>query len=284
MFRSVFIILHLLEKFYRKLKNHLQNGQISFIMNLPHERQVIKMAKYSIITYNDGDNRTTKIAEIIDILADYSPDLFGLQETQEIHMPLYAAGLPAYGYVYFDNDGTTYNSQPIFYRKDKFELLESGIKWLSDTPEKQFSKFAESAYTRSYTYALLKDLASGEKFLMVNTHIDYTSEGNVKQVKKLIELTRADFPGVPMLYTADWNMYRDSKGYAILKENGMIATEAFLPDAKLDGTCVGGTAAIDFCFVDERCFKGVAYKVINDHKYSETASDHYPVYTEIETV
>ena len=85
------------------------------------------MAKYSVITYNDGDNRTTKIAEIIEILSDYSPDLFGLQETQEIHMPMYADGLPAYGYVYFDNDGTTFNSQPIFYRKDKFELVESGI-------------------------------------------------------------------------------------------------------------------------------------------------------------
>ena len=242
------------------------------------------MAKYSIITYNDGDNRTTKIAEIIDILTDYSPDLIGLQETQEIHMPMYADGLPAYGYVYFDNDGTTYNSQPIFYRKDKFELLESGIKWLSNTPEKQFSKFEESAYTRSYTYALFKDVATGEKLLMANTHIDYVSVANAMQVKKLIDLTRADYPDVAMFYTADWNMYRDSKGYKVLKDHGMIATEEFLPDAKLDGTCVGGTTAIDFCFVDARYFRGTAYKVVKDHKYSETASDHYPVYTEIETV
>lgn len=253
-------------------------------MDTCYERQVLMMTKYSVITYNDGDNRTTRIAEIIKILSDYSPDLFGLQETQQIHMPMYAAGLPAYGYVYFDNDGTTYNSQPIFYRKDKFELLDSGIKWLSDTPDKQFSKFEESAYTRSYTYALLKDLATGETFLMANTHIDYTGAANAMQVSKLIELTRKDFPNVPMFYTADWNMFRDSKGYAILKENGMIATEEFVADAKKEGTCVGGTTAIDFCFVDERYFKGVAYKVVKDHEFSETASDHYPVYTEIERV
>jgi len=242
------------------------------------------VAKYSVITYNDGDNRTTHVAEIIQILSDYAPDLFGLQETQEIHMPIYAEGLSAYGYVYFDNDGTTYNSQPIFYRKDKFELLESGIKWLSDTPEKQYSKFEESAYTRSYTYALLRDLATGEKLLMVNTHIDYTSAANKKQIEKLVELTRGEYADVPMFYTADWNMRRDSKGYAALNAYGFKATEEFLPDAKLGGTCVGGTTAIDFCFVDERFFKGVAYKVINDHPYSETASDHYPVYSEIETL
>ena len=119
---------------------------------------------------------------------------------------------------------------------------------------------------------------------MVNTHIDYTAAGNPKQVRRLIELTRADYPDVAMFYIADWNMYRTSEGYTVLKENGMIATEEFLPDAKRAGTMIGSDAAIDFCFVDQRYFKGAAYKVINDHKYSETASDHYPVYTEIETV
>lgn len=241
------------------------------------------MTKYSVISYNDGDNRTTRVDQISRILADYAPDLFGLQETQEIHMPLYAAALPAYKYVYFDNDGTTYNSQPIFYRADKFEMLESGIKWLSDTPDVR-SKFPESAYTRSYTYALLRDLATGERFLMVNTHLDYVSEATSRQITKLIEMTRADYPDTPMFYIADWNMYRTSPGYAILAENGFPATETFLPDAKLDGTIVGGTAAIDFCFVDQRYFKGVAYKVINDHEFSETASDHYPIYTEIERI
>ena len=67
--------------------------------------------------------------------------------------------------------------------------MESGIKWLSDTPDKQYSKFEESAYTRSFTYALLRDLSTGEKLLMANTHIDYTSAANAMQVEKLIELT-----------------------------------------------------------------------------------------------
>ena len=78
-------------------------------------------------------------------------------------------------------------------------------------------------------------------------------------------------------------MYRTSDGYAILAENGMIATEEQVPNANKAPTFEGGTA-IDFCFVDQRYFKGVAYKVIDDHAYSKTASDHYPVYTEIEYI
>ena len=67
-------------------------------------------------------------------------------------------------------------------------------------------------------------------------------------------------------------------------ENGMKATEEFLPDADKKGTMVGSSVAIDFCFVDTKYWKGTGYKVITDHEYSNTASDHYPVITEIERI
>ena len=78
------------------------------------------MGKYSIMSYNDGDNKTTKADQIVAILRDCDPDIFGLQEVQAIHAPKYAKDLGVYDYVYFDNDGTTYNSQPIYYKRDKF--------------------------------------------------------------------------------------------------------------------------------------------------------------------
>lgn len=243
------------------------------------------MNRYSVITYNDGDNRTTRANEVSKIIADHSPDIFGLQETQEIHIPVYLDNLKIYGCVYYDNDGTTYNSQPIFYKKDKFALLESGIRWFSDTPDKQFSKYPESAYVRSYTYALLEDKQSKKTVLAVNTHIDYVEAANVKQIKRLIELTSKEFANVPTIYTGDWNMRRASNGYKVLEDAGFIATEEMVKDAKKDGTCVSGEdKTIDFCFVDKNTVKGVAYRVINDHEYAKTASDHYAVYTEIEII
>lgn len=244
-----------------------------------------KMSRYSVITYNDGDNRTTRPEQISEIIKDISPDIFGLQEVQEIHAPVYAENLGIYDYVYYDNDGTTYNSQPLYFKRDKFELLEDGIKWISDTPSVR-SKLEESAYTRSFTYAKLRDKETGEMFVAVNSHIDYMGAANVKQVELIVDMTRAMFPDTAIFYIADWNMRPESAGYAKMGEKGCAAVETFLPDADMCGTEVGEgiTKTIDFCFVDKKYWRGAAYKVIRDHKYSDTASDHYPVYVEIERI
>ena len=49
------------------------------------------------------------------------------------------------------------------------------------------------------------------------------------------------------------------------------------------GTALGKNVAghIDFCFVDLDLSIPVGYEYISNHQYSETASDHYPVYAEI---
>ena len=243
------------------------------------------MTRYSVMSYNDGDNMTTKVHRIAAIIKSCNPDLFGLQEVQLVHAPGYAVALPEYDYVYFDNDGTTFNSQPIYYKRDKFELLASGIKWLSDTPNVR-SKYEESAYVRSFTYAYLKDKETNEQFLMVNSHLDYRGEANVKQVEAIVDITREMYPDTPIFYTADWNMRPTSKGYAKMNEKGCAAVEEYIPDADTSGTEVGEgpTATIDFCFVDKKYWKGSAYKVMRDHKYSKSASDHYALYVEIERI
>ena len=236
---------------------------------------------FSAVTYNDGDNRTTRPDEIIAVLKDLDADVFGLQEAAQKHIEEYSNAFATYGCVYYENDGTTYNSQPIFYKKDKFSLVESGIKWLCDTPDKQFSKYPESAYIRSCTYALLRENESGKEVLAVNTHIDYTAVGNQKQVKRIIELIGERFAGVPAFVMGDWNMRRTSVGYALLNENGYVATEEQVEGAVKSGTCVDEDKTIDFVFVNKEYLFGVGYRVVNDHKYSKTASDHFPVYTEI---
>jgi endonuclease/exonuclease/phosphatase family metal-dependent hydrolase len=229
-------------------------------------------SKYSIMTYNDGDNSYQNIADRMTIVKEYMPDIICFQETQTPHAQRYKNSLQIYDYVLYDNDGTTYNSQPIFWKRDKFELVDSGIKWLSDTPDKR-SKFADSEYYRSMTYAILKDKATGEQFVVVNTHLDF-AKINAKQTEKLLELS-AGFRDMPMLCLGDFNMRDTDKGYQNMYNECFMDSGRYLE--KKD------TATIDFCFIDITKIVATNYKVISDHELSKTASDHYPVYTEFVT-
>ena len=44
----------------------------------------------------------------------------------------------------------------------------------------------------------------------------------------------------------------------------------------------GGTAQIDFIFASGYLTKAKFFKIIDDHEYSETSSDHYPIFAEID--
>jgi len=225
---------------------------------------------YSMMSYNDGDNSYKIVDDRCTIVSDYMPDILCFQETQEIHARVYKVRLEVYDYVYYDNDGTTYNSQPIYYKRDMFELVESGIQWLSDTPDVR-SKYSESAYTRSYTYAILRDKETGVEIVIVNTHIDYTAAATAKQTARLIELTQK-FRDRPIFYFGDFNMQRASEGY-----NNMIG--AGLNDT---GRGLGNTqSVIDFCFYDFSMALPSKYKIVNDHELSSVASDHPAIYSEV---
>ena len=228
-------------------------------------------SKYSVITYNDGDNATTKLNQVSQIILDYKPDIVGMQEVQKMHVPMYESKLGHYTSIYYDHDSSLYGA-PIFFNNEKFELVESGTQWLSDTPDKKFSSFAVSDYIRSYVYAVLKDKSTGEELVVVNTHVDYVAAANTLQIEVLLECTER-FRGRPIIYTGDFNMQNTSDGYKQMYNSGLRDCGSYL------GHSIKGH--IDFCFVDQLYVVPTAFKYIDDHEYSETASDHCPVYSEI---
>jgi len=227
--------------------------------------------KYKVITYNDGDNSTTRLQQVASIIKDYAPDIVGMQEVQKMHAPMYETNLKGYKAVYYDHDTNQYGA-PILYKTAKFDLVESGTQWLSATPDKKFTKFDESDYIRSYVYAILKDKTTGEEIVVVNTHVDYVDAANRKQIAVLLECTER-FRGRPIIYTGDFNMQNTSNGYSQMILSGLRDCGSYL------GHSIKGH--IDFCFVDVAYVVATNFKYIDDHEFSETASDHCPVYSEI---
>jgi len=100
----------------------------------------------------------------------------------------------------------------IFYRTNRFEVVESGTFWLSETPEVPGSKSWNTACTRVCTWADIKDRRSGKAFVYFNTHLDHLSQEARKNGMKLILSRMARYAqGRPVFLTGDMNATPDQR-------------------------------------------------------------------------
>ena len=102
-------------------------------------------------------------------------DVIGMQEVLHPQLEDLLERLPEYDYVGVGRtDGATKGEySPIFFLKDKYEALEKGNFWLSETPDVAGSKGWDAALERIASYAKLRDKATGKIFMAVNTHFDH---------------------------------------------------------------------------------------------------------------
>jgi len=68
-----------------------------------------------------------------------------------------------------NNQGESSN---IFFKRDKFNIKDSGTFWLSKTPDR-VSKGWDTAINRFCTYVLLYDKTKKKTFWVFNTHLDH---------------------------------------------------------------------------------------------------------------
>ena len=242
------------------------------------ETEAVRVMSFNILTWPSAD-RLNQIAEII---KDCEPDVIGMQEA----VPYAIKGLKTligdtYDCIYLERDTSSGESTPIWYNKNKYTLIDSGSGWLSDTPG-VMSKFPESEYIRVYVYAVLENKETGARFVHVNTHLDFAA-AQQKQVSKLLSLT-AEFSCLPMFYTADWNFTPNTDGYRLMHNAGYMDASVLTSNVHGSATFIGSTSEIDFCFTSVLNTSVDGYAVIDEHQYSDTASDHYPIVVDLKIV
>ncbi|MFK7817698.1 MAG: endonuclease/exonuclease/phosphatase family protein, partial [Planctomycetaceae bacterium] len=87
----------------------------------------------------DGDNHWDKRKDFVaETIRAYKPDLVGTQETWHFQADFLKEKLPDFGYVGWTRQAGKEGEQcGIFFRKDRFDVVESGQFWLSKTPEEK---------------------------------------------------------------------------------------------------------------------------------------------------
>ena len=173
----------------------------------------------------------------------------------------------------------------VFFRKDRFTLLDSGTFWLSETPEVVGSLGWDGACERIATWVVLRD-RDGRELFFIDTHLDHVGQvardEGVSMLMKRIETLSG---GRPVILTGDFNSEPGSSVVAHVQKDGV------LHDAKAIAAQRSGTdwsfsdfgqipeaerPLLDYIFVSGD-IEAVRYEVLPDTFDGGYVSDHAPV-------
>lgn len=221
------------------------------------------------------------------MLQSLGADSMGFQEANMRWMTYLEDHLTDYAWVgVARDDGKVLGEfSPIFYRKDKYDAVESGTFWLSKTPEKAGSRDWGSACNRICTWAVLENKETGARYAHFNTHLDHISgEARKHQMAVLLEKVK-EFVGVyPVVLTGDLNDLEDSDMYreaaALLTDARRTAPVADTQDTFHNYGGVVPMGLLDYVFVSEEVAP-LVFHVIDDKINGKYLSDHYGVYVDL---
>lgn len=196
--------------------------------------QTKKASSYTIMSFNirydnpnDGTNSWQNRKEnALTMLRFNEVDVLGLQEVLAHQLSDIKKEFPEYEAIGVGREDGKQKGEfsPVLFNKNKFQLLQSGYFWLSQTTTIP-SKGWDAACERIATWVQLKDKKSGKKFLVLNTHFDH--EGQVAR-QESVALIKAKIDqlsqGLPVVFMGDLNATPETSVIQSLLKNDSKTT------------------------------------------------------------
>lgn len=195
---------------------------VSFKSTQPN---VIKAMTFNIRTNTVVDviNSWAKRKDlVVDIIASDAPDVMGLQEVRNSQLKHIQKSFPQYDKYSAGRDNGKKKGEacPIFFRKDRFAMLDSGTFWFSSTPDKPGSKRFGNLFPRICSWVHLIDKNGGSGFYVYNLHLDSTSQSSrEKSVEQLAAHIAKRATKEPFIVMGDFNMEINNPAMAYLQNN-----------------------------------------------------------------
>ena len=171
--------------------------------------------------FNGWDDRKALIFDLINFAAF---DVFGAQEVRYGQLNDLVKALPDYAYIGVGRDDGKTKGEfcPVFYRRERFKLLDSGTFWLSATPE-TVSRGWDGGCNRVCSWGYFQDRATKAKFYFLNTHLDHKGPmAKTKGAELIVKFIEEHCKGVQVIVTGDMNVYQDSEWYNIFAKSGYL--------------------------------------------------------------
>lgn len=151
--------------------------------------------------------------EAANMIKHYAPDIIGTQEVLHKQLKDLKSRLPKYKVVGVGREDGKKKGEysALWYNADRFDVLDSGTFWLSETPEVAGSKGWDGACERVATWAKLRDRKSKDVFIALNTHLDHVGKkARSEGVKLILDRLSVLGAGIPIVVTGDFNATSDT--------------------------------------------------------------------------
>ncbi|MFB5945770.1 endonuclease/exonuclease/phosphatase family protein [Albibacterium profundi] len=260
-----------------------------FVISASVIAQELKVASYNVRYANTTDtgnlwpDRAPYVASLIQF---HDFDVFGTQEalnSQLVDLEEQLSDYARYG-VGRDDGKTKGEHSAIYYKKNKFTLLDKGDFWLAENPDVPGKGWDATCCNRIVSWVNLKDNDSGKEFFFFSAHYDHQGKVARRESSKLVlKKIAAMAKGKPVILVGDLNAGHDAEPYKILQESDLLTDTYTLVDNPYhnNGSFNGfktsnNMTIIDHIFVS----KGIEvtkWGILTDTYFGKYPSDHFPV-------
>jgi endonuclease/exonuclease/phosphatase family metal-dependent hydrolase len=268
---------------------------VLWVFSLQGQAQQLNIGTYNIRYDNAQDvgNLWVDRAPVVAALLRFHDfDIFGTQEGLKNQLDDISKALPQYArYGLGRNDGIDQGEHSaIFYKKDRFKLLNKGDFWLSQTPEKPSLGWDATCCNRICSWIQVQDLQTKKKFYFFNVHYDHQGVQARQESSKLILNKIREIAGkAPVILTGDFNGDHESTWYQELANSGLLKDTyrqveyPYASNASFNsfGKQSGSKEIIDHIFVTDH-FKVRKWGVLTDTYHGKFPSDHFPVMVKLD--
>ena len=252
-------------------------------------QDVVRVMSFNIRCLNVGkDTWEDRIGIVTETINKSGADSVGVQEATTEWMATLDKELTKYAWVGVGRDDGVNQGEfsSIFYLKEKYNLIDSGTFWLSETPEVP-SLGWDAGCNRVCTWAVLENKSTGEQYVHINSHFDNVGTKAREESVKLILAHTEKYSNLPVVFTADMNVVEGSENY-VQMTSGCLKDTKYLTDDSMNYLTYHDTKpsrhkgdVIDYVMVNGN-FNVLSYKVVTAGIDNRYVSDHFPVYADLE--
>ena len=252
-------------------------------------KETVRVMSFNIRCTNVGnDSWEDRIGIVTETIVKSGADSVGVQEATPEWMETLDKELSSYSWVGVGRDDGKNEGEfsSIFYLKDKYNLIDSGTFWLSETPE-EVSRGWDAGCNRVCTWAVLENKETKEQYVHINSHFDHVGIKAREESVKLILAHAEKYKDLPVVFTADMNVVEGSENY-VQMTSGCLKDTKYLTDNSMNYLTYHDTKpsnhrddVIDYVMVNDG-FKVLSYRVVTAGIDNRYVSDHFPVYADLE--